>query len=84
MYIGFRMNGLGLRVWDLGPLRFYIVRFRSFSMPRDYKASSLRNCLIINTVSLLRADWFDMGVSENRGPWYSIPNSRILTIRTPK
>ena len=24
-----------------------------------------------------------MGVSENRGPSYSISNSRILTIRTP-
>ena len=24
-----------------------------------------------------------MGVSENRGPYYSTPNSRILVIRTP-
>ena len=26
----------------------------------------------------------DMGVSEDRGPYYSTPNSRILFIRTPK
>ena len=25
-----------------------------------------------------------LGVSENRGPQYSTPNSRILIIRTPK
>ena len=25
-----------------------------------------------------------MGVSENRGPWDSSPNSRILIIRTPR
>ena len=25
-----------------------------------------------------------MGVSENRGPYYSTPNSRILIIRTPE
>ena len=28
--------------------------------------------------------WFHMGVSENRGPYYSTLNSRILIIRTPR
>ena len=33
---------------------------------------------------LLLLPLLDMGVSANRGPQYSTPNSRILIIRTPK
>ena len=64
--------------------------FQKWEVP-DFGVPIIRILLIICVAILgspLRGNshmgQYHMGVSENRGPWYSTLNSRILILRTPK
>ena len=51
---------------------------------RATKKTDVSTCLGLRILAAIRKYGLEMGASENRGPEYSTPNSRILIIRTPK